>query len=92
MKTLMSLGCLVAGLVMAAQPSSVQAGVGIGVSVPVGPVYAAPAPAYYPPPAYYAPPQVYVAPAPVYRPVVAPRYVVYDRYGRPYYYRRARRW
>ena len=76
MKTLMSLGCLIAGLAMAAQPSSVQAGVGVGVgvTVPVGPVYGAPAPGYYPPPAYYGGPQVYVAPAPVYRPaVVAPR-------------------
>jgi hypothetical protein len=92
MKTLISLGCLVTGLAIAAQPAPVQAGVGVGVgvTVPVGPVYAAPAPAYYaPPPAYYAPAPVYYAPAPVYRPaVVAPGVVVYGRYGRPYYYHR----
>jgi hypothetical protein len=97
MKTLLSLGCVsLVSLAVAVQPSPAQAGgVAVGVTVPVGPgyapapVYPAPTPYYYGAPAYYGPPAAYVAPAPV---VVRPGVLVYGRYGRPYYYRRARWW
>jgi hypothetical protein len=80
---------------MAADPAPAHAGVAVGVTVPVAPVYApapvytAPGPYYY---GYYAPPAAYVAPTVVVRPgvVAAPGVVYYGRYGRPYYYRRWR--
>jgi hypothetical protein len=91
MKTLLSLGCVsLVGLAMAASPA--QAGVAVGVTVPVAPVYA-PAPVYPAPYyGYYAQPAPYVAPPVMVQPgvVAAPGVVVYGRYGRPYYYHR--RW
>jgi len=63
-------GAAVLAVLAVPQMASAHVSVGIGLGVPVAPVYVAPAPVYYPPPppAYYPPPPpaYYAPPAPVY--------------------------
>lgn len=84
------------------QMASAHVSVGIGLGVPVAPVYVAPAPVYYPPPppVYYPPPPppAYYAPAPVYYgpPAYGPAPVVvgpgWYRWGPRYRWYNGRHW
>ncbi len=90
---LLMAGAAVLAVLAVPQAASAHVSVGIGIGVPIAPVYVAPAPVYYPPPppVYYEPPPplVYYAPVPAYYgppPVVVgpgwyrwgPRYRWYD--------------